>query len=205
MVIEGVLAWLSQEPRVLIHHTGDELDIDRALADVLIMDLNLNGRLAVDDIPAIADAGQRIVVFSQFTEQDLVLSAQDAGASAFVAKNEGRAHLLHAVVAAATDRPYVTPTTAGSLVGNNGIDAPRLSEQERTALLWWFQSMSKTSVARRMGISPHTVDMYIRRARIKYADVGRPCPTKADMLMRAVEDGLIRPGDVTELHFRARS
>ena len=66
-----------------------------------------------------------------------------------------------------------------------------LSERERTALLWWFQSMSKASVASRMGISPHTVDMYIRRARLKYAQAGRAAPTKADMLLRAIEDGLL--------------
>ncbi|GIJ43247.1 LuxR family transcriptional regulator [Virgisporangium aliadipatigenens] len=71
------------------------------------------------------------------------------------------------------------------------LNAPCLSERERAALLWWLASMSKASVARRMGISTHTVDMYIRRARAKYARVGRPAPTKADLLLRAIEDGLL--------------
>ncbi len=56
--------------------------------------------------------------------------------------------------------------------------------------------MSKASVARRMGVSVHTVDMYIKRARVKYAQVGRPAPTKTDMLARAIEDGLVTPAEL---------
>jgi predicted DNA-binding protein (UPF0251 family) len=57
--------------------------------------------------------------------------------------------------------------------------------------------MSKTAVASRMDISPHTVDMFIRRARLKYAQAGRSARTKADLLARAIEDGLVRPEEVT--------
>jgi two-component system, NarL family, nitrate/nitrite response regulator NarL len=192
VVIEGIRAWLSVEPRIEVRHVGDTLPPPQGIdVDVVILDLNLHGRLVVDEIAVLAGAGQRIVAFSQFTEQDTVLAALDAGAHAFVAKCEGADHLLAMVLAVAEDRPYVTPTAAGILVGDRRPDAPVLSERERTALLWWFQSMSKASVASRMGISPHTVDMYIRRARLKYAQAGRPAPTKADMLLRAIEDGLL--------------
>ncbi|GAA2512458.1 helix-turn-helix transcriptional regulator [Winogradskya humida] len=71
---------------------------------------------------------------------------------------------------------------------------PRLSDRELTALVWWLRSMTKASVARRMGVSPHTVDMYIKRIRAKYAETGCLLPTKADLLARAVEDGLIELG-----------
>ncbi|MBQ0852522.1 response regulator transcription factor [Streptomyces sp. BH-SS-21] len=197
VVIEGIQAWLSQEPRISVRHTGEAVDVRPGAVDVLILDLNLHGRLVVDDIATLAAAGQRVIAFSQFTEQRVVLESLEAGACEFVAKNEGRAHLVNAVLAAAGDRPYVTPTAAGVLVGDRGASRPRLSSQERTALLWWFQSMSKASVARRMGVSVHTVDIYIRRARVKYAQVGRTAPTKADMLARAIEDGLVTPDDIT--------
>lgn len=197
VVIEGIQTWLSEEPLVSVRHTGERSDVAPGIADVLVLDLNLHGRLVVDDIARLAAAGQRVIAFSQFTEQRVVLESLEAGACEFVAKNEGRAHLVNAVRAAAGDRPYVTPTAAGVLVGDRGANRPRLSAQERTALLWWFQSMSKASVARRMGVSVHTVDIYIRRARVKYAQVGRSAPTKADMLARAIEDGLVRPDDIT--------
>ncbi|MGW5868828.1 response regulator [Streptomyces sp. NPDC055239] len=205
VVIEGIQVWLSQEPRISVRHTGEAVDVQPGVADVLILDLNLHGRLVVDDIATLAAAGQRVIAFSQFTEQRVVLESLEAGACEFVAKNEGRAHLVNAVLAAAGDRPYVTPTAAGVLVGDRGASRPRLSPQERTALLWWFQSMSKASVARRMGVSVHTVDIYIRRARVKYAQVGRTAPTKADMLARAIEDGLVTPDDITDYKSAASS
>ena len=71
-----------------------------------------------------------------------------------------------------------------------------LSDKEREALLLWFQSMSKASVARRMRISEHTVKQYVDRARIKYARAGRPAATKAALLARAIEDGLVRPEEI---------
>ncbi|MEV4996542.1 response regulator [Streptomyces niveus] len=197
VVIDGVRAWLAEEPNVRVRHTGERVeDLRSSAADVLIVDLNLNGRLVLPDIGALAAEGQRIVVFSQFTDESLVMDVLDMGASGFVTKSEGQAHLLHAVRAAAADRPYVPPTTAGVLVSDRSPVGPRLSDQERTSLLWWFQSMSKASVARRMGVSVHTVDMYIKRARVKYAQVGRAAPTKADMLARAIQDGLVTPGEV---------
>lgn len=97
---------------------------------------------------------------------------------------------------AATDRPYVTPTMAHALSADARPQRPQLSEREHLALLLWFQSMSKASVARRMGISEATVRQYIDRARVKYARIGRPAPSKAALLARAIEDGLIRPDEV---------
>lgn len=191
VVTEGIRSWLCADPRIDVRYVGDTVSPGTSEADVAIVDLNLHGRLIVDEIAVLADEGQRVIVFSQFTEQDLVLAALDAGAYAFVAKSEGPDHLVKTIFAVAENRPYVTPTTAGVLAGDRRPDAPVLSERERTALLWWFQSMSKASVASRMGISPHTVDMYIRRARLKYAQAGRVAPTKADMLLRAIEDGLL--------------
>ncbi|MFJ3666933.1 response regulator [Streptomyces sp. NPDC090106] len=197
VVIEGVRTWLAEEPRIRVGHTGDSADVPPGIADVLILDLNLHGTLALPRVAELAEAGQRVIAFSQFTDQRMVLDTLEAGACEFVAKNEGRDHLMNTVLAAAGDRPYVTPTAAGVLAGDVTGSRPKLSTQERTALLWWFQSMSKSSVARRMGVSVHTVDVYIRRARVKYAQVGRSAPTKADMLARAIEDGLIRPDEIT--------
>lgn len=197
VVIDGVRAWLAEEPSLRVRHTGDTTaGLRPGAVDVLIVDLNLNGRLVTSDIGELAAEGQRLVVFSQFTDESLVMDVLNMGVAGFVTKSEGQAHLLHAVRAAAADRPYVPPTTAGVLVSDRSPVAPQLSQQERTSLLWWFQSMSKASVARRMGVSVHTVDMYIKRARVKYAQVGRPAPTKTDMLARALEDGLITPAEL---------
>ena len=207
VVIEGVKAWLAPEPRVRVVAAGDNINTlvlgAPHRADVLLLDLNLHGNLVLDDVARLAAQGHRVIVYSQFTNEDVVHSVLAAGAREFIAKDEGPAHLIDAVLAVAADEPYVTPTAAGVIVGDRRPNRPQLSERERTALLLWFQSMSKASVAQRMKISPHTVDMFIRRARRKYAQAGRPAHTKADLLVRAIEDDLVRPDQITSGPARA--
>jgi DNA-binding CsgD family transcriptional regulator len=113
-----------------------------------------------------------------------------------VSKEEGRDHLVEAVLAAAADRPYVTRSQARAMLADQSPARPALSQQERQALLLWFQGMSKASVARRMSISENTVRQYITRARAKYAATGRAAPSKDTLLARAIEDGVIRPDEI---------
>jgi DNA-binding CsgD family transcriptional regulator len=63
-------------------------------------------------------------------------------------------------------------------------------------LLAWFESDSKNLVAARFGLSVKTVETYIGRLRIKYAEVGRLATTKAALVARALQDGLV---DLSEL------
>ncbi|MGI5211706.1 response regulator [Plantactinospora sp. CA-290183] len=200
VVIEGIRSWLTSEPRLAVVSTGEDPDIalaaDRPPADVILLDLRLRGRMAIDKLAELSSAGRRVVVYSEHTDADTILAVLDAGAVAFLAKQEGREHCVQTVLAAASDRPYVPPALAGAIVGDRRSGRPVLSEKEREALLLWFQSMSKASVARRMNISEHTVKQYVDRARIKYARAGRPAATKAALLARAIEDGLIRADEI---------
>jgi DNA-binding NarL/FixJ family response regulator len=199
VVIDGVRTWLAGEPRLRVLATGDDPDVVlRAApeAEVVLLDLRLHGRMVIDKLAELSAAGRRVVVYSEHTDPDTMLAALDAGAVAFLAKHEGREHCVATVLAAASDRPYVPPALAGAMVGDPRPDRPVLSDKEREALLLWFQSMSKASVARRMRISEHTVKQYVDRARIKYTRAGRPAATKAALLARAIEDGLVRPEEI---------
>ncbi|MDG4790279.1 response regulator transcription factor [Micromonospora sp. WMMD1102] len=199
VVIEGIRSWLATEPRLAVVATGEDPDTVLAAgqpADVILLDLRLRGRMAIDKVTELSGAGRRVVVYSEHSDPETILAVLDAGAVAFLAKQEGREHCVDTVLAAASDRPYVPPALAGAIVGDRRTGRPVLSEKEREALLLWFQSMSKASVARRMNISEHTVKQYVDRARIKYARAGRPAPTKAALLARAIEDGLVRADEI---------
>jgi two-component system, NarL family, nitrate/nitrite response regulator NarL len=197
VVLEGVRSWLSADPRLEVVATGDNVGaVTAARADVILLDLRLHGRMVVDEVSELSAAGQRVVVYSEHHEPNTILAVLDAGAVAFLAKHEGRDHCVETVLAAAADRPYVPPSLAGAMVGDRRSNRPALSAKEREALLLWFQSMSKASVAKRMQISEHTVKQYVDRARIKYARAGRPAATKSALLARAIEDGLIRPEEI---------
>ncbi|AVT31364.1 MULTISPECIES: response regulator transcription factor [unclassified Plantactinospora] len=200
VVIEGIRSWLAAEPRLAVVATGEDPDTVLAAgqppADVILLDLRLRGRMVIDKVAELSGAGRRVVVYSEHSDSDTILAVLDAGAVAFLAKQEGREHCVHTVLAAASDRPYVPPALAGAIVGDRRTGRPVLSDKEREALLLWFQSMSKASVARRMNISEHTVKQYVDRARIKYARAGRPAATKAALLARAIEDGLVRADEI---------
>jgi two-component system nitrate/nitrite response regulator NarL len=203
VAIDGVRFWLERDPQRRATVVASGADLDGVLAaagtdaDVILLDLDLNGVRVTDRVAGLVEQGHRIVVFSAVTDSDTIHAVHGAGALGFLGKHESRDHLIEALVGAATDRPYVTPSVAGAIFADARA-RPHLSDQERTALLLWFQSMSKESVARRMGISERTVREYIQRARLKYSAQGRAVQTQFALLARAIEDGLIRPEDIRE-------
>jgi two-component system, NarL family, nitrate/nitrite response regulator NarL len=198
VVVEGVTSWVNGDParRIRIAQvTSDLADLGPG-ADVIVLDLELGGQMITEKIPALVAGGRRIVVFSAHVDPSIILAVLEAGAYAYVTKDEGRDHLVQTIVAAASDRPHVTRSQAQAMLADTRPGRPALSAQERQALLLWFQGMSKASVGRRMAITENTVRQYIDRARMKYAATGRAAPTKDALLARAIEDGLIRPSEV---------
>jgi two-component system, NarL family, nitrate/nitrite response regulator NarL len=211
VVTEGVASWIQSDPdqRVRLVATARDLTGLRAVpltsADVVILDLELSGELVTNQIPGLVVAGYRVVAFSGHSDPAIVMETLDNGAHAYVSKEEGREHLVEAVLAAAADRPYVTRSQARAMLADQRPARPELSQQERQALLLWFQGMSKASVGRRMSISENTVRQYISRARAKYAATGRTAPSKDALLARAIEDGVIKPGEIMPYQSFARA
>lgn len=203
MVIAGVRHWIDTDSRrrVKVVSAGDTVAEvtggPGAAADVVLLDLNLHGNLVLDQVAELTAAGRRVVVYSQHTDAEIVQAVYEAGAG-FLAKHEGEDHCVDTIVAAAGDRPHVTPAAAGAMLADRRPQRPVLSERELEALRLWFQSMSKASVAARMGIKESTVKQYIDRARVKYAKVGRKVAGKDAMLARAIEDGIVRADQVGE-------
>ncbi|OMC39080.1 hypothetical protein A5740_03065 [Mycobacterium sp. GA-1841] len=77
-----------------------------------------------------------------------------------------------------------------------GVNRPRLSNREQEALLNWLRHDSKRVAAAQMYVTEHTLSTHIERIRRKYDAVGRAAPTKAAMLARALQDGLIDIDDL---------
>lgn len=68
---------------------------------------------------------------------------------------------------------------------------PALTSREIEVLRTWLRLDSKPAVAEELFISLGTVNTHLTRIRAKYSDVGRAAPTKAGLVARAVQDGLI--------------
>lgn len=196
-VAAGVEAWCAAaRPPVRILDTGDRLISafvePGSRADVVVFDLQLRpGPPAFDDLAKLVEQGRRVIVYSQHVDPDTVLRCLEIGAATYLTKVEGKDHLIAAVRAVAADRPYTSPSLSGAIVADDDELRPVLSERERDVLTAWFESDSKRLVAERLHLSPKTVETYISRVRIKYANAGRPAPSKAALVARALQDGLV--------------
>ncbi|MEE4022914.1 LuxR C-terminal-related transcriptional regulator [Gordonia sp. PKS22-38] len=71
------------------------------------------------------------------------------------------------------------------------FDRPALTTREVEVLRTWLKVDTKPAVAQELYISLGTVNTHLTRIRAKYADIGRPAPTKAALVARAVQDGLV--------------
>ena len=98
----------------------------------------------------------------------------------------GHPHLHRAVaVSATTDIPEVAAAPA--------VDRakPNLTSREVEVLRTWMLVDSKPAVAQELYISLGTVNTHLTRIRAKYAEIGRPAPTKASLVARAIQDGIM--------------
>ncbi|MBW4718535.1 response regulator transcription factor [Saccharothrix obliqua] len=198
----GVAYWLSSgEPPIRVVADGEDVKAAwlgaGADADVVVLDLHLGGPTpALGDLRRLVEAGRRVVVYSMRADDEIALQCLELGALCYLTKAEGAEHLVPAVRAAAEGRPYTPPSLAGALAGDRSDARPALSAREAEVLVEWFQSESKDFVARRLGISVSTVNSHLERIRIKYAMIGREAPTKAALVARAIQDGLIGVDDL---------
>ncbi|AIG77132.1 LuxR family transcriptional regulator [Amycolatopsis sp. MJM2582] len=198
----GVVHWLScGTPPVTVVAEGEDVRAawigEGAQADVVILDLHLNSTTPVmGDLRRLTEAGRRVVVYSMRADDETVLQCLELGALSYLTKAEGAEHLLEAVRTAAADRSYTPPSMAGAMAGDRSERRPALSARETEVLIEWFQSESKDFVAHRLGISPNTVNSHLERIRVKYAQMGREAPTKAALVARAIQDGLIGVSDL---------
>jgi DNA-binding NarL/FixJ family response regulator len=202
-ILSGVRAWYAEaDTPIEVIAAGTTADVAWTppgdQADVVVLDLNVGADRAPYQraVRRLVDAERKVIVYTMQDSEDVALTCLDLGVSAFLTKAEGHEHLVAATIAAVENRPYLPPTLAGAIAADRGPSQPRLSDREREVLTQWFQCESKQLVADRMNITPRTVDTYLDRVRVKYANVGRPAPTKAALLARAIQDGLVGLDDL---------
>lgn len=200
----GVRVWCAEaDPPIELIDVGDRLaelwTEPAGRADVVIFDLHLDdrdGRIPVPEYGALTElveAGRSVIVYSSSSNQDTITRCMNLGVDTYLTKHEGPEHLVPAIVKAAAHLPHTAPTLAGAIQADNRV---RLSTQERDALRAWFQTGSKQLAAQRLGVSARTVETYIDRARIKYANLGRPAGSIAALIRRALEDRVVTVEDL---------
>ncbi|TSE00452.1 response regulator transcription factor [Skermania sp. ID1734] len=207
VVHDGLISWFRDvDPPIAVSATftrpADFLEKYPAAAgseiDVVILDLTFAERATApaEHVATIASAGYRVVVYSSSTDPHVILDCLDAGALTYLAKVEGREHMVAAVRAALTDTPYVSPSMERAMVANPRSSRPKLSDREIEVLREWFRTESKGATGEALHISVGTVNTHLARIRMKYARVGRQASTKAALVARAIQDGIVHIEDL---------
>lgn len=156
------------------------------LADVLLIDVD--ALTAPNDLTHIGDAakGTAVLVLNNAasTEGSAYLRA---GASGVISKRESCESVIKAVRA----------VTSGATGYGGDEPAPverpaapgyHLSEREEQVLRQIARGLTHGQIATRLGISPHTVDTYVKRIRAKLGVGNKAELTRAALLGRLVDD-----------------
>ena len=160
-----------------------ELQMRRNGVDFAALDRIVSGR-------------HRVIVYSHIATDEVILTALDRGAVTYLTKSESKDHLIDAIRAARTDTPYVGPRMALAMLNDSTVGRANLAPREKEVLVAWFRTESKDLVARQLQIAPTTVRTHLQRIRAKYEAVGRPATTKAALVARAIQDGIVNVDDI---------
>lgn len=147
--------------------------------DVYLMDTCTLDLLGGEAVPYVSRAAEQCpVLILTPTHEVHVQSYLDVGATGTISKQEDLNTLVKAIRIAA--RPPVAPSFTESVESMK----PRigLSGREEQVLQYIACGYTHSQIARRLGISPHTVDTYVKRIRSKLAVGNKAELTRAAVL-----------------------
>lgn len=176
----------------------------RIECEVVLLDLSLTDRSRPsENVEKLRQAGMKVLIFSVGENAALIREALRAGALGLVRKSEPLEHAIEEARNIAEGKPVITKELAAAIDGDIEFARANLSPREQETLRLYASGFAQVQVARRMGIKQSAVKTNIDRIREKYARIGRPAPTKIDLRIRAIEDGLVEPeADINTLEIR---
>lgn len=166
-----------------------------APADVVALDLTLgDGTTVTENVTALVADGASVVIHSVADRPDAVREALAAGAVGIVSKSSPLDDVLDAIRTVANGEALNNVEWASAVDGDRDFADAQLSRRERDVLRLYATGLPLKAVAERLGVAYSTAKENLSRIRVKYVVVGRPAPTKLDLVRRAVEDGIL-PAD----------
>jgi len=168
---------------------------ERVQPDVLVLDLMLPGLAGTDVARQVARRSPRTrtVILSMHSNEAYVLEALRAGASGYVVKEASFEELLRAIREAAAGRRYLSPPLSETALGEHARRASgpvpdpyeTLTAREREVLQLTAEGLTGAAIARRLHISPRTVESHraniIRKVGVK---------NQKELIRYAVQRGL---------------
>ena len=161
-------------------------------ADVVVLDLTLgDGTTVTENVVSLVADGASVVIHSGADRPAAVREALAAGAAGVVSKSSALDDVLDAIRTVAQGEALNNVEWASAVDGDRAFADAQLSSREREVLRLYATGLPLKAVAERLGVAYSTAKENITRIRVKYVEVGRPAPTKVDLLRRAMEDGIV--------------
>lgn len=166
-------------------------------ADVVVLDLTLgDGTTVTENVRRLVLDGSSVIIHSVADRPAAVREALAAGAAGVVSKASPIGDVIAAISTVASGEPLNNVEWASAVEGDRAFADAQLSARERDVLKLYAAGLPLKVVADRLGVAYSTAKENITRVRVKYVEVGRPAPTKVDLLRRAMEDGILaEPSD----------
>ena len=161
-------------------------------ADVVVLDLTLgDGTTVTENVRRLGADGSSVIIHSVADRPAAVREALAAGAAGVVSKASPIGDVIAAISTVAHGEPLNNVEWASAVEGDRAFADAQLSARERDVLRLYAAGLPLKVVADRLGVAYSTAKENITRVRVKYVEVGRPAPTKVDLLRRAMEDGIL--------------
>ena len=148
------------------------------MPDVVLMDMvmpEMDGaaatRIIREKYPQV-----QVIALTSFKEGELIKTALEAGAIAYLLKDVSADDLVRAIRAAHAGRATLSPEVAQSLVETAnlpptpGLD---LTEREREVLALMVEGLNNTQIAGRLTVSPSTIKSHVSRVLSKLGVASR--------------------------------
>jgi two-component system uhpT operon response regulator UhpA len=186
----AVVADTADVPELLIALAA----LDRRRCDVVVLDLSLgDGSSVTDNVRSVLATGSAVLVHSIADRVAAVREALAAGAAGVIPKASPMSSVIAAIATVARGDVLNNVEWASAIEADREFAKAQLGRREHDVLHLYASGLPLKAVAMQLGIAHSTAREYLDRIRAKYVEVGRPAPTKVDLLRRAVEDGIL-PG-----------
>lgn len=160
--------------------------------DIVVLDLSLgDGSDVTANVRRVQATGSAVLIHSIADRMTLVRQALAAGAAGVIPKSSPTDVVISSIEQVASGGVLNNLEWASAIEADSEFASVQLGRRERDVLHLYASGLPMKQVAAQLGVAPSTVKQHLDRIRKKYVEVGRPAPTKVDLLRRAVEDGIL--------------
>lgn len=199
MVLEALSAMFQQDPGITVVGTAgtlsDALAVVRATSpEVVVADYDLPDGTAIDLARQLADdPGTRVIVVTGLADEELAVTAIEAGCAGFLTKGRPISELVDAVHRVGRGEISLSPELLGRVLprlrerrAHRGSDPTALTARERDVLVLMATGASNQTIADELYLSVHTVRNHVKKILVKLG-----AHSKLQAVSVALRSGLI--------------